>query len=183
LLTLGQIALSQADVVRARTLFEESLALGKESEYEPGIAEALSLLGKVLSVQGDHVTAYALYKQSLTIATKLDEKELVASGLEGLAGVVAAQGEPTWAAQLWGAAETLRDTIGMPISPVECADHNNEVAAARLYLGEKAFAAAWTEGRAMTPHQALAAREQATIPAPNPLVSDDSHCEGITHLS
>ena len=76
------------------------------------------------------------------------------------------QGEPTWAARLWGAAEALRETMGTPISPVYRADYERSVAAARAQLGEQAFAAAWAEGRTMTPEQALAARGPAILSQP-----------------
>ena len=60
---------------------------------------------------------------------------------------------------MWGAAETLRETSGAPIPPVERPAYESSVTAARAQLGEKPFATAWAEGRLMTPEQALAARE------------------------
>jgi hypothetical protein len=60
---------------------------------------------------------------------------------------------------LWGAAETLRETISAPIAPRERPAYESSVTAARDQLGEKLFAIAWAEGRLMTPEQALAARE------------------------
>ena len=72
-----------------------------------------------------------------------------------------------WAAGLWGAAEALRETIGTPLPPVERDTYERSVAAVRTQLGEKAFATAWAEGRAMTPEQAFAAQGRATIPSPS----------------
>ena len=60
---------------------------------------------------------------------------------------------------MWGAAETLRETSGAPIPPVERPAYESSVTAARAQLGEKPFATAWAEGRLMTQEQALAARE------------------------
>jgi hypothetical protein len=45
------------------------------------------------------------------------------------------------------------------ISPVERASYERSVAAARIQLGEQAFAAAWAEGQTMTLEQVLAAPE------------------------
>ena len=113
---------------------------------------------------------------------------LIALGLEGLAAVVTTQGEQVWAARLWGAAEALREAMGVPIPPVYRAGFERSVAATRLLLGEKAFAAAWAEGRAMTPEQALAAKGRAvtrapippaTAPAP-PAKSPVTHPAGLT---
>jgi hypothetical protein len=77
--------------------------------------------------------------------------------LEGLAGVVATQGALRWAAQLWGAAEALREAIDVPRLPVDRRGYEQAVATVRAQLGEEAFAIAWQEGRTMSPEQALAA--------------------------
>ena len=73
-----------------------------------------------------------------------------------------------WAARLWGAAESLREAIGMPLPPVDRVDYERSVAAARAQLGEKTFVAAWEEGRTMTAEQALAAQGAVMGPAPLP---------------
>jgi DNA-binding NarL/FixJ family response regulator len=78
--------------------------------------------------------------------------------------MVAEQGQFVWAAQLWGAAEALRETIRVPIPLVERADYERAVAAARAQVGERAFAARWNEGRNMTPEQALAAQGEGIVP-------------------
>lgn len=41
------------------------------------------------------------------------------------------------------------------MSPVDRAEYVPTIAAARVELGEAAFAAAWAEGRELTPEQAL----------------------------
>jgi len=96
----------------------------------------------------------------------MDDVGLVASCLEGLAVVVVAQGELVWATRLWGAAENHRDVIGAPLPPVERPAYQHNIDAARSQLGDKTFAAAWAEGRTMTPEQALAAQSSAVIPQP-----------------
>ena len=74
------------------------------------------------------------------------------------------QAEFIWAARLWGAAEVLRQAMGTPLPPVYRAHYEQAVASARKNLTEKAFAASWAQGRAMTPEQAFAAREPITLP-------------------
>ena len=163
---LGQLVLSQGDAGTACSLGEESLVLYREMGDREGIAGSLFLLARGTAFQGDRTAARALYEESLAITRTLGAKLDITSGLEGLAGVVTAQGEPAWAARLWGAAEALREAIKIPLPPVERAEYERSVAAARSHLGEKAFAAAWAQGRTMTPEQALAARELAMKPAP-----------------
>src|SRR5207237_4553002 len=101
-----------------------------------------------------------LYEESLAMAARGgDSKGLIPSCLEALVDVAAAQGEFTWAARLLGTAEALREALGTPLPPVDRATYERSVAATRAQLGEQSFAAAWAEGRLMTPEQALAARE------------------------
>jgi predicted ATPase/DNA-binding CsgD family transcriptional regulator len=177
----GQLALQQGDAATARSLIEESLVLYRETGYRlEGISESLSILGKVAAVQGDYTAARALYEESLAIAREVGHKLDIASCLQGLASIVAAQGEYAWAAQLWGAAESLREVMGAPIPPVYRADYERAVAAARAQLGEKAFAAAWAEGRTMTPEQALAARGPMTISPPASSISSPPASLGLT---
>jgi DNA-binding CsgD family transcriptional regulator len=161
---LGEIILCQSDATRARSLLEESLALFKGAGFRRGMNLSLTLLAKVEAQQGDHVSARALYEQSLVIAREMNNKLNIVDCLEGLAGVVAAQGELTWGARLWGAAEALRDAMGTPIPPVYRVDSERPVTAARTQLGEKVFAEAWAEGRAMTPEQVLAVQIPGTKP-------------------
>lgn len=75
--------------------------------------------------------------------------------LEGLASVVAIKGALRWAAQLWGAAEALRETIDVPRLPVDRADYEQAVGAAHAQLEEEAFVVAWQEGRAMPLQQVI----------------------------
>src|SRR5207245_4773445 len=56
-------------------------------------------------------------------------------------------------------------------APVDRAAYERDVARVRTSLGEETFAAAWTQGRSMTPEQALAAPERAVSPEPVPAVS------------
>src|SRR5205807_3394915 len=153
----GKVALSQGDVFTARSQLEKSLALYREMGDRQRIGQSLSALAKVMVVQGDYTTARALYEESLVLA-RVGQKLNIASGLEGLASMVALQGEPTWAARLWGAADALRNAMGAPMATVERPDYEQAVATARLKLGEKVFAAAWAEGRNMSPEQALSAQ-------------------------
>ena len=161
----AELALSQNDLATSRSLSEESLVLYREMEYRKGTAESLSLLARIATARGDYESARAICNECLAIAKELGDRELLASGLERLAGVIAAQeagGTSTqdalWAAKLWGAAESLRQAISAPIPPLERAPHELAVSAIRTQLGEETFAAAWAEGRSMTPDQALAAQ-------------------------
>jgi DNA-binding NarL/FixJ family response regulator len=106
---------------------------------------------------------------------------VIAACLVGLGEVVAAQRQLAWAAQLWGAAEALRDATGISIPPIELADYERAVSAARIHLRERAFAAAWAQGRSMTPEQALVAKGQKPTSSPTTIiVSPRTYPAGLT---
>jgi len=176
----GRVALSQEDVALARSLAEQGLAIAREGGARLNMVVLLSLLGAVEARQGEHATARTLYEESLAIAMGVGAKQLVAACLEGLASVIAGQGEPAWAARLWGAAEALRETIGKPLPPIEQDTFEHSIAAARAHLGEKPFTFAWSEGRAMTPEQALAAKGHTTIFSPPPSKPSPTYPDGLT---
>ena len=64
--------------------------------------------------------------------------------------------DPARAARLWGAAERLRQTLGVPLPPNEREEYDGHRAAVRERLGEQAFAAEWAVGQTMTADQAVA---------------------------
>ena len=153
----GWVALSQGETVAAHALEEQSLAHWQEMGDRWRAFWVLAILGRIEAHRGDFAAASAFHQESLARARELNDYWLCAFCLEGLASVVAAQGERTWAARLWGVAASLRERCGIPLTPVERADNEPAVAAARTHLGEQTFAAAWAEGRSMTLEQVLAA--------------------------
>ena len=175
---LGQVTFDQGDATTARRLSEESLAIYREIGDRWGMIQSLCLLAQVEAHQGEYLMARTRYEESLALCRKTGDKWSRVSCLEGLARVVAAQGEPAWAARLWGAVESVRAVIGalpqqgglfwMAPLPVVRASSERALAAARAQLGEKAFAKALAEGRAMTLEQVLAAQGAAEMPLPAP---------------
>jgi len=159
----GEMRLRQGEQGQAHELLEESVVTFKELGDRWHTAEALLTLARIATSQGEFAAARARYLESLALVREIDAKGLITSVLEGGA-VVATHGEPVWAARLWGAAQALRAVIGAPLPPAYRADYERAVAAVRSSLGEKAFAAAWAEGRSMTLEQALAAQAPALGP-------------------
>ena len=162
----GQLALARRDILTARSFAEKSVALYRELGHRHGTANSLALLGGVLATEGDYAAAQTLFEQSLAISCDLNEQWVASVYLVVLGEVVAAQQKLAWAAQLWGAAEALRDAFSVPIPLAERANYERLITSARVHLGERAFASAWAQGRSMTPVQALAAQGQKLIPTP-----------------
>ncbi|TMD56619.1 MAG: tetratricopeptide repeat protein [Chloroflexi bacterium] len=161
----GELALSQGDSAAARLQIETSITLYREIGHRRALAESFAVLARIVSAQGERAAARSIYEESLAIARELKHTPLIASCLEGLADVVSSQGQFRWAAQLLGAAESLREAIGIPIALIDRANYERQVAAVRGSLDEHDFAALWSEGRATTPEQALAAQGRSRSPA------------------
>jgi DNA-binding CsgD family transcriptional regulator len=167
--------LQEGDVTLARSLLEESLAISGRTGERESHAENLSALGKVAARQNDLTEAYALYKESLKIIMETGNPWRMVPSLEGLASVIAEQKEFVRAAQLWGAAEAMRESFGIPLPPVDRADYEKAVAAVRNHLGMKAFPIAWAQGRAMTLNQVLSGQVKVSTLTPNPVINASVH--------
>jgi predicted ATPase/DNA-binding CsgD family transcriptional regulator len=160
------VALHQGNVDTARSLAQESAALHGETGDRWGSSWVLAILARIEATRGNHAAALAVYEEGITLAWKVGSKLNIALCLEGIASEWVVQGEPAQAARLWGAVETLRESIGAPIWPAERAAYERSVAAAREQIGEPAFTALWAEGRAMSLERLLVDRQPLSLLLP-----------------
>lgn len=151
---LERALVAQGKVIQARERAEEHLALSKAIGFQSGVVGALTFLGRIALEEGNAATAHELFAESLPLLREMHENVslAVATNLQGIGVTLATQRRLMEAVRLWGAADAL-----CPILPEERALVARANAAARVELGEEAFAAAWAEGHAMTLEQALAA--------------------------
>jgi predicted ATPase/class 3 adenylate cyclase len=161
---VGDVARSAGDLIGARAAYEESLELFIETSSRAGIASAQHNLAHVAFGQGLYPRAATLFRDGLIEFHNLGDRRGMAECLAGLAAVIGAEGEPEVAARLFGAAESLLESIGAVIWPSNRADHERNVATARARLDPDTFAAAWAAGRALTAEQAVA--EALATPTP-----------------
>lgn len=163
---LAQILLrSECDHAAAREMIEEALALFKDLGDRRGIAKAYYRSGGVAFDQKDFSRAQASYESCLTMLWEVEDAWLIAASLEKLAQVALVRKYYVWATRLCGSAAVLREAMEVPVPPIERASSASTLAALRAQLGEKTFAVAWAEGRAMAPKQAFAAQKAAPVPA------------------
>jgi predicted ATPase/class 3 adenylate cyclase len=152
---LGTLAGQRGDYAAARTLYEESLAIRRSQGDRQAAAVSLNNLGVVAALQGDYASARSRHAESLRIRGELGDQWGVAESLEGLAIVELASSAAERAACMWGAAERVREEIGIPIQPRERPEYDRHVAAAREAIGNPAFETAWQEGRIMSLREAV----------------------------
>ena len=152
------VPLGQGDLDRARQLAERGLSLAKEAGAREGASVALNALATVARAEGDDDRAGGLLEEGLGFSMEVGDETNVAYFLEGLAAVAASKGALVRAARLWGAAETLLETIEVAAYPhaPDRSLREREVAAARARLGGSEWEEAWAEGRAMAAGRAAA---------------------------
>ncbi len=104
---------------------------------------------------GDYARAAKLSSQSLRLSEESLDHQVLTWALDALAAACGQQGYVGKAARLWGAAEVLREASGFSQPPDDKRVLEPFLEAARSWLDEAAFQAAWEEGRAMTEEQAV----------------------------
>jgi predicted ATPase/DNA-binding winged helix-turn-helix (wHTH) protein len=154
--TLGAVVQAQGDARHATALYEESLTLCRALGDKWGMASAFSRLATVVYAQGDITHTTTLYEESLALRRALGDIHGIAECFEGLAEVAGAQRHWDRMAQLLGAAEVLRTTMGAPLTLREQARVARHVSAVRAGLGDTAFGAAWVAGQTMALEHASA---------------------------
>ena len=154
---LACAATAEGDHDSAASQLEESLALSRELGDHWNTAFSLYILGMIELQRGDLERGEALIEECVPIGRELDYSFLLAHVLLGLGLVAALRGRPVRAARLWGAAEPLRERLGLALSHFELVTfgYERDLAAVRSALSESTFDAAWAEGRAMSPEQAF----------------------------
>jgi hypothetical protein len=144
------VALNQGDSERAETLYRESANLLRELGEKSFLAYSLRRFGILALHQGHYARATALCKESLTLNVELEEQPGIVMCLAALAAIIAAQGKPMRAAQLFGAVESLVDTLAAPLPMIDRVEYDRNLAAVRAQLDEAIYTAACAAGRALT---------------------------------
>jgi len=114
---------------------------------------ALALVDRA---QGDFAPARAHLWKSLAHQRDSGFQRFIPNTLISLAGLEAALGQAERAARLFGAADVLREAMGVRLSVSEREAYDRDIAVARSALGEGPFAAAWAAGRALSLDEAVA---------------------------
>ncbi|HXJ39053.1 MAG TPA: tetratricopeptide repeat protein, partial [Bryobacteraceae bacterium] len=112
----GNLATCQGDSARAKTLFEEQLALQQQLGDESGIARALHNLGSVAWRHGDYGQARAIEEKGLSIRRKLGDKSAIATSLHALGTYAQEQNDLERAAALYQEALAIRRELGDTVS-------------------------------------------------------------------
>jgi non-specific serine/threonine protein kinase len=143
----------RGDHARAIELLDEALDLSQNRNGTPGayLLDALALSTWAL---GDEARAERCWRQSLPKLRALGDRLNAAYRLEGMAALAASHGRADDAARLLGAASVLPGLSLARQLPVDRAIYECALSA-REHLGERAWAAAWEEGRSWSLDEAV----------------------------
>ena len=147
--------MARDDLGTAAVLCDEAISLFGQRDDRHGLHFCLITLARIAQRRGDIARVTGLAREILLLGRELGTRNALASVLESLAWTARMRGHSIRAARLLGAAEALREAVGVRPSAAERADYETEVPAVRASLGQVA-SLAWAEGRAMTPDQAIA---------------------------
>ncbi len=156
LIDKGIFAQLQDEWEQAVACYAESLVIFRELGAKEMTAAVLHNLGGAVLHQGDARRAAACFAEGLALNREIGARHGIAMNLAGMAGVAIAQAQPARSARLLGSAEALLEAIGIAPDPADRADYDRIRTAVRAQLDEATFAAAWTEGQAMSLEQAVA---------------------------
>jgi predicted ATPase len=143
---LGEVARHRGDYQMAAERFTEALALSRGERYRRGEANAEWGLGHVARLRGEYTAAQDHFRMALERYRDLDASASLAECLLGWA-LLEAGGE-RWprAVQLFATAEVTRAAIGAVFDPLDRAESERRLLAARGALGAQAYDDAWREG-------------------------------------
>lgn len=116
---------------------------------------SLAHLALASLLQGDTQRGRELFAESLPQALAAHDLRSLDACLHGLAGVAAARGDAERAAQLWGAGERLRESLGSQPGPPQLALEDRYLSGARAALGDR-FGPLEAAGRDLSLEDAVA---------------------------
>ncbi|MBA2521118.1 MAG: tetratricopeptide repeat protein, partial [Chloroflexia bacterium] len=158
LTNLAVISRTDGDYALATERLETALRLLRDAGYAFGTVLILGDLGDLARDQGEYEHAMSFYRQALALGQVNPRTRIVAEVIEAVGIVAIATGEVKRGAMLLGAAEAVRERIGLRYRVQEnLAALERAVAASRVTLGEQRFATVWSTGRNLTPAAAVAA--------------------------
>ena len=174
---LGVVALDKGDYALAVAMSTESHTLYQEVGAKSLNAMVLQNLGFAFTYLGEHARALEFQNQCLRVTVGNGDKRGIACGLEGVASAIAlfdtSPQSAARSARIFGAADGLRESLNVPLPPADLAMMERSISTARNTLGEEAFNAARTAGRALplddVVAEALAVSDSTSIHKPAPV--------------
>jgi predicted ATPase/DNA-binding CsgD family transcriptional regulator len=174
--TLCTILIASGEIGHAIEVGERGVALSIERGESWCRGYELVFLAQATWLRGDKVEAETLAREAIVHKHAIDDRNGMTMALETLAWMAAERGAHERASLLLGSAQRVRDSSSLTLIELYRQQHERSVSIIIRGIGQKAFDAAYSRGRAMTMDEGAAfaigdeqARESA---APVKAVSD-----------
>jgi predicted ATPase/DNA-binding SARP family transcriptional activator len=135
------------DPEAARHALESAIALGRRLGHKTIIAHSLSALGRLHAAAGRLDAAETTLREAFAIAREIEDRWGAAFAVQGLARTAVLSGQAERGAALLGAADLVREELGVDLHPPAKAYQAATTAEALSRIAEPAFWSAWAEGR------------------------------------
>lgn len=155
LCSLGNLTRTEGDAAAARVHYEEALAIFSQLENKAMLSSLQFDLGAIAYGEDDFKEAYSHFSEALPIAQKLGYKTVISYSLDGFAALITKNGESERAAQLAGAADQLRESVGYETDSLDRNFRDAYTAELRAALSEAAFAEFYEQGRKLKLEEAI----------------------------
>jgi predicted ATPase/DNA-binding SARP family transcriptional activator len=152
---LGIVEFRDGDPAEADRVFRAALSLAREIHERREEAAALRWLARVQLDLGAVDEARALLEDSIPATDEVGDRHGIADSLEIAAAVAAAGGSPVEAAQLLGAAEAVRTSIGAHRPPETSDWYERTRAHVEELAGADVFDTEYRLGVKLSPDEAL----------------------------
>ena len=161
---LGWIAEMENELADARDWYDESRHIRGGIGDDYAFAKSTADLGRIARRQKEPVIAAKLLKQALFVFQRIGDRRLAAACLVELGAVAAQQRRREMAARLLGAAESVRDGLGMPAWPDEQRLHDEVLQSIRTSTDDISVRKALRTGRALSLEDAVELVDSGTWP-------------------
>ncbi|MFH1183828.1 MAG: adenylate/guanylate cyclase domain-containing protein [Chloroflexota bacterium] len=155
LLSMAMGSKLRGDFADARLRFAAMGPLFQELGDRHRLNMVRSELAHINRYEGQLEKAEAAYRETILEWKRLGHRAAIAHQLESLAFIAQRREDGPRAARLYAAAEALRESIGIQMTPLEKVEYEGELSRLRTGMDEKAFTSAWAEGRLMTLEQSI----------------------------
>jgi tetratricopeptide (TPR) repeat protein len=152
---IGMGARAQGRFDLARRYFEESLRVFKQTGHKGMTAILTSEIAHTQRAMGNYTEAKKTYQETIKVFQEYGNRPAVAHQLECFAMIAIVEEEPQRAAQLFAAAEALREATGHKRTDEEEVEHVQFMSRLHLMLSETEFNEFWVKSKSIPMEQAV----------------------------
>ena len=152
---LGDLERVSGSYEQAASDYREALQYNSEVDLPLAVAATLSRLGQIALHEENIYEAKSLFLDSLKMQNEGGNRYGTVECLVGLAGVAVFQKEFERAAKLFGAAQALLESLGIPLFPAERLDWERDEKNLRAQFPNDRLESAWKIGKTIPLDQVL----------------------------